>query len=308
MMLVSVLLLAMAAFEEPAMVRTAAPITPAEKIDEDVLRQLLTVRRVFVDRLSGGETATQMRDMIVSSLQNARLFTITENQERADAILRGSAEDLVFTDDHSSSDSVHAQANFGLGGNGTSSTRTATRGPRSQTGGMSVGDSESSRSTERKHEAVAAVLIRHPRRAAAHPSNIARRAIPRDPDIVVLIDINPVLAVGPDAAGLRLAFPANETRIGRTAPGAQHLAVGIKLENRRSGLAAIRDGSICAHLAEPVDRLTLLIGGARHGPFKSSLVSRHGARPVVDPDMVMLVDIEPAYLAKKPVVWQRLRP
>jgi len=55
-----------------------------------------------VDRLSGGETATQMRDMIVSSLQNARLFMITENQERADAVLRGSAEDLVFTDDHSS--------------------------------------------------------------------------------------------------------------------------------------------------------------------------------------------------------------
>jgi hypothetical protein len=157
-MLLPVLLLAMAAFEEPAMVR-AAPITPAEKIDEDVLRQLLMVRRVFVDRLSGGETATQMRDMIVSSLQNAKLFVITENQERADAVLRGSAEDLVFTDEHSSSDSVHAQANFGLGGSGTSNSRTVTRGPRSQNGGMSVGDSESSRSTERKHEAVAAVRL-----------------------------------------------------------------------------------------------------------------------------------------------------
>jgi len=158
-MLISVLLLAIAAFEEPAMVRAAAPITAAEKIDEDVLRQLLIVRRVFVDRLSGGETATQMRDMIVSSLQNARLFVITENQERADAVLRGSAEDLVFTEDHSSSDSAHAQANFGLGGSGSSNSRTATRGPRSQYGGVNVGDSESSRSTERKHEAVAAVRL-----------------------------------------------------------------------------------------------------------------------------------------------------
>jgi hypothetical protein len=158
-MLISVLLLAIAAFEEPAMVRATAPITAAEKIDEDVLRQLLTVRRVFVDRLSGGETAIQMRDMIVSSLQNARLFVITENQERADAVLRGSAEDLVFTEDHSSSDSAHAQANFGLGGSGSSNSRTATRGPRSQYGGVNVGDSESSRSTERKHEAVAAVRL-----------------------------------------------------------------------------------------------------------------------------------------------------
>src|SRR5258708_18863510 len=145
------------AFEEPAMVRVPAP-EKADKIDEEVLRQLLTVRRVFVDRRSGGETAAQMRDMIVSSLQNGKLFVITENQERADAILRGSAEDLVFTDEHSSSDSVHAQANFGLGGGGSTS-RTATRGQRSQYGGMGVGDSESSHSAERKHEAVAAVRL-----------------------------------------------------------------------------------------------------------------------------------------------------
>lgn len=140
------------------MVRGAAPAVQADKIDDEVLRQLLTVRRVFVDRLSGGETAAQMRDMIVSSLQNARLFVITENQERADAVLRGSAEDLVFTDEHSSSDSVHAQANFGLGG-GASTSRTATRSQRSQYGGMGVGDSESSHSMERKHEAVAAVRL-----------------------------------------------------------------------------------------------------------------------------------------------------
>ncbi len=158
-MLFPVVLLVVMAFEDPAIVRPLAPAEKADKIDEEVLRQLLTVRRVFVDRLSGGETAAQMRDMIVSSLQNSKLFVITENQERADAVLRGSAEDLVFTDEHSSSDSVHAQANFGLGGGGVSNSRTSARGPRAQYGGMGVGDSESSRSTERKHEAVAAVRL-----------------------------------------------------------------------------------------------------------------------------------------------------
>ena len=135
-----------------------------------------------------------------------------------------------------------------------------------------------------------------------------RRGISRDPDVVVLVDINAVLTVGPNAACLRLTFAADETGIGRTAPGAQQLAVGIELQNGRSGFAAIRDGAIRAHLAESVDRLALLIGGARHGAFESGLVVGHGARPVVDPDMVMLVDIEPAYLAEKPVVRQRLRP
>src|SRR5260370_33964895 len=81
-----------------------------------------------------------MRDMIVNSLQNGKLFVITENQERADAILRGSAEDLVFTDEHSSSDSVHAQANFGLGGGGATRP-TAPRGRRSPNGGLGGGAS-----------------------------------------------------------------------------------------------------------------------------------------------------------------------
>jgi hypothetical protein len=157
-MLVSVLLLSMAAFESPAQV-SAKPAAQTENVDQEGLQQLLTVRRVFVDRLSGGDTAVQMRDMIVSSLQSAKLFVITENQDRADAILRGSAEDLVFTDQHSSSDSIHANANFGIGGGGITNSRAGTRSQGSRNGGMGVGDSESSHSIERKHEAVAAVRL-----------------------------------------------------------------------------------------------------------------------------------------------------
>ncbi len=115
--------------------------------------QLLEVKRVYVDRLSGGETATQMRDMIISSLQNAKLFVITENPERADAVMRGSAEDLVFTDVHSTSEGISARVNAGKGRN------TADRTDRSQYAGASVSDNESSRIQERRHEAVAAVRI-----------------------------------------------------------------------------------------------------------------------------------------------------
>ena len=50
----------------------AARRASVSTIDRDYLRQLLTVRRVFVDRLNGGETAKQMRDMIINSLQNAQ--------------------------------------------------------------------------------------------------------------------------------------------------------------------------------------------------------------------------------------------
>src|SRR6266516_1118611 len=83
----------------------------AGDIEESSLRQLLTIRRVFVDRLTGGETAAQMRDILISSLQETRLFVITENQERADIFLRGSAEDLIFSETHGSSEGVNARAN-----------------------------------------------------------------------------------------------------------------------------------------------------------------------------------------------------
>src|SRR5215471_20231218 len=80
-------------------------------IEEAGLRQLLTVRRVYVDRMTGGETAAQMREILISTLQETGLFIVTENQERADTFLRGGAEDLIFTEVHTSSDSVNIHTN-----------------------------------------------------------------------------------------------------------------------------------------------------------------------------------------------------
>jgi hypothetical protein len=123
----------------------------AADIEDASLKQLAAVRRVFVDRLTGGETAAQMREILISSLQETKLFVVTENQERADAILRGGSEDLVFTEAHSSSDGVNAHANVGSGRPSTSS--------RGSYAGMSLGESESEHSTERRHEAIAAVRL-----------------------------------------------------------------------------------------------------------------------------------------------------
>jgi hypothetical protein len=120
----------------------------AGDIEESSLRQLLSVRRVYVDRLTGGETAAQMRDILISSMHGAKLFILTENQDRADAILRGAAEDLVFTESHTSSDSINAHANIG---NGRTSNRNVY--------GIGAGESESQHSTERHHESVAAVRL-----------------------------------------------------------------------------------------------------------------------------------------------------
>jgi hypothetical protein len=128
----------------------AAGQTDPREIEEYGLRQLLTVRRVYVDRLTGGDTAAQMRDILISSLENSKLFIVTESQERADAVLRGAAEDIVFTDVHASSESLTARANLGI---------TRTTRDRGGSAGLSVGENESSRSAERRHEALAAVRL-----------------------------------------------------------------------------------------------------------------------------------------------------
>jgi hypothetical protein len=126
------------------------PLSPRE-IEQNSLMQLLEIRRVYVDRLTGGETAAQMRDILLSALESSKLFILTENQERADAILKGAAEDMVFTEVHTSSDSINAHANLGAGRTNTNN--------RGSYGGLGVGESESDHSAERRHEAIAAVRL-----------------------------------------------------------------------------------------------------------------------------------------------------
>jgi hypothetical protein len=120
---------------------------------DDLSKQLLSIKRIYVDRLTGGETAAQMRDLIIASIHGAKLYVLTENQERADAILRGAAEDLIYTDQFQSSDSVDMRSGIATG---SRSARTSS-GARSLS--IGVGDKDSTDIRERKHEALATVRL-----------------------------------------------------------------------------------------------------------------------------------------------------
>ena len=119
---------------------------------DDLSGRLLTVKRVYVDRLTGGETAAQMRDLIIASLQNSKLFILTENPERADATLRGAAEDLIYTDSFSSSEGVNLRGEVSAGSR-------SSRANGARSAGATVGENESTNIRERRHEALAAVRI-----------------------------------------------------------------------------------------------------------------------------------------------------
>ncbi len=125
----------------------------------DLAREMPRIKRVYVDRLTGGETAAQLRELIIASLQATRLFILTENEQKADAILRGGAEDLIYTDQFQSSDNVNARisASTGIGSNTRANSRAES--DRARFAGISIGEHESSNIKERKHEAFATVRL-----------------------------------------------------------------------------------------------------------------------------------------------------
>ena len=114
--------------------------------------ELIHLKKVYVERFGGGDGAEQIRDMVIATLQRANAFALTENPERADAILRGSAGDVVYTESFQSSDGLTARIGGGLGGSSVNSSSRSIPG-------VSVGDHESVHKQERKHEASGSVRL-----------------------------------------------------------------------------------------------------------------------------------------------------
>jgi hypothetical protein len=123
-----------------------------EEMERQQARQLLAIRRVYVDRLSGGQNSGALRDMIIAALQRTRLFILTEDESRADAYLRGAAEDLIFSDVRSVREGLQVRAA------GSAAQRERSESD-SASAGVSVGETDDRYTRERKHEAVAALRL-----------------------------------------------------------------------------------------------------------------------------------------------------
>jgi len=116
---------------------------------------LLDIKRIYVAPLTGGMEAEALRDLIIAGIDSTKLFILTENADRADAILKGAADDQAFTDTFDSAESVNSRVTLGKYGSG-SSAATRTGGAYGAQGG---GESDVHHIKERKHEAYAAVRL-----------------------------------------------------------------------------------------------------------------------------------------------------
>jgi putative lipoic acid-binding regulatory protein len=113
--------------------------------------KLLYIKRIYVAPLTGGPQADALRDLIIAGINSTRLFILTDNEERADAVLKGAADDHSFTDTFKFHDGSSAHENV------TAGSRYSSLGVISESGG--VAENETHQSRERKHEAYATVRL-----------------------------------------------------------------------------------------------------------------------------------------------------
>jgi hypothetical protein len=116
---------------------------------------LAQVKRIYVAPLTGGAPADALRELIISGLDGTGLFVLTDNQDRADAILKGAADDRTFEDSFDSSEGVNTRENGGKYGSGSTSYSKSGGGYLGLGGALT----ESHKIRERKHEAFATVRL-----------------------------------------------------------------------------------------------------------------------------------------------------
>jgi len=139
------------------LVPSEVPQNDAAAPEDEAMQQLAKVRRIYVSILTGGDAALQIRDLLMTSLQRTKQFIITEDEDKADAVLKGSGDDDVFVDVHQSAEGISAHSQFGAGE--SEATRYSSSSSSNHSGGITIGENDSRRSEERKHEAIVTVRL-----------------------------------------------------------------------------------------------------------------------------------------------------
>src|ERR1700691_1669161 len=130
----------------------------ADQTPEDAAAQQLSkVRRIYIAILTGGDAALQLRDLLMTSLHNSKQFVITEDEDKADAVLKGAGDDDVFTDTFQSTEGINARTQISSGS--SEGLRNYANSSSNRSGGLTIGENDSRRTEERKHEAIATVRL-----------------------------------------------------------------------------------------------------------------------------------------------------
>jgi curli biogenesis system outer membrane secretion channel CsgG len=89
------------------------PTAKSQASDDDVRAKLLRVKRLYVESFGDDGIAKQAQAMVIDAFTKSRRFIVTENKEKADAILKGTAIEKTSQELHSSSDATSVGAAAG---------------------------------------------------------------------------------------------------------------------------------------------------------------------------------------------------
>src|SRR5579872_4218598 len=125
--------------------------------------ELINVKRIYVDSFGEDLISKEMQSMIVSSLVETKRFKVTENRERADAVLKGVALEKTSQELHAYGEATSVGGASGGGHSEISGTGGTVSG--SSSGGFiaqHMGTSDSSVNTETINEARVAIRLVSP--------------------------------------------------------------------------------------------------------------------------------------------------
>jgi curli biogenesis system outer membrane secretion channel CsgG len=146
----------------------AVQATPTPSRDADTgPAALLKVKRIFVDSFGDDVVSKELQSMIISALVATKRFKVTENHDRADAILKGVALEKTSQELHAYGESTAVGS--ASGGSHGEVSGTVVNGTGSVSGSSSggfiarhMGTSDSSVNTETINEARVAVRLVNP--------------------------------------------------------------------------------------------------------------------------------------------------
>lgn len=148
----------------PARQSQSATPSGGTKVDPEIAAKLLKVRRIYVDTFGDDAISKQLQAMVINALTESKRFIITENKEKADAVLRGAALEKTSQEFHSSSEATSVGA--AAGGHSGSISGSSVNGTGSisgsESGGFSaqhMGISDSVASTQTVNDARVAVRL-----------------------------------------------------------------------------------------------------------------------------------------------------
>jgi hypothetical protein len=95
-------------------------------IDPEIAAQLLKVKRIYVESFGDDVTSKQMQALLIDALTSTKRFIITENKDKADAIIKGIGTEQTSHELHATKEGTLVGSGRGVAGISDASASTET--------------------------------------------------------------------------------------------------------------------------------------------------------------------------------------